>query len=166
MIAVMEQPRSQQDPLLSQKEYNKRRTLAVTCLVLYLVSWISMITGVASVAVSLHMVKKRYVVQKKAEIIAFSVLELIAFAFVLSFSWYYEVHCYTYNRYTTCTYNWYGWISFVVWGAFTLAFGIPRVVFCWRREKGLASSYSPVPNQMYVHVVPAQPNYSSAAGSV
>jgi len=174
MITVVEQSqRAEQAPLLSQKEQLRGRILAVACLILYVVSWISMISSVASIAISLHMVKKRFVVKKKPEVLAFSILELIAFAFVLSFSWFTETHCYTYYNgynywYTECNYEWLGWISFVIWGAFNLAFGVPRTVFCWRHDKEFpVSSSSPAPNQVYVQVAPAQANYSSSvAGSV
>jgi len=130
----------------ANKRNNQAEILAVSCLVLYIVSWFCIITSVASVALSLHMVKKRYVVRMKSEVIAFSILELIAFAFIISFSWYGEEECYYYYYYTSCYYNWWGWISFVVWGAFNLAFGIPRVVFSWRYEKSSLLG----PQQQYV----------------
>jgi len=123
---------------------------AVACLVLYIVGMVTFLPHVASVALSLHMVRYGYINKKKAIVIAFSILELIAYAFVLSFSWYFNSDCYSYYVYTGYNYNngystgyysyycstmWWGWISLVVWFPFGIAFGIPRVLYTWRHDE-------------------------------
>jgi len=118
--------------------------LAVAMLVTFLVGYFTFVTYLASIIISLHMVRREYIVKRKAAVIAFSILELIAWAFVVSFSWYYEEYCYSYPYYnynynssyyyTQCYTMWWGWISFVVWGGFALAFGIPRVIFSWKHD--------------------------------
>jgi len=121
---------------------NKANKLIVAMLITYALSLWVFVTQPASIAISLHMVRTGRIVKRRSEVLAFSILELIGWVFVPAFSWYSDYHCnsyyYGYPYYYTsysCTYEYWGWIAFVVWAAFTLAFGIPRVVFTARHDK-------------------------------
>jgi len=124
------------------RRYRRHATnLAVAALVTFLVGYFTYLTYLASIIISLHMVRRGYIQKRKVEVITFSVLELVAWAFVAAFGWYYDDACYYYNYgYTSYSYTyycytiWWGWISLVVWGTFALAFGIPRVIFTWRHD--------------------------------
>jgi len=108
-------------------------------MICYFLTFWFFIPHAISVAYSLHMVRRGWIVRKRNEVLAFSILELIAFAFVCGFSWFFEEYCYTsyygyYDYYNYCYVDWLGWISFVVWGVFVLAFGIPRIMFTWNYD--------------------------------
>jgi len=132
----------------------KARGLAIAALVTFLVGYFTYVCYLASVIISLHMVRKGYIVKKRSHVIAFAILELIAWAFVASFSWYYEIDCYSTNGYYSggyeyygnmyCYTMWWGWISLIVWGVFALAFGIPRVIFTYLYD-GRQSVTAPAP---------------------
>lgn len=108
--------------------------LAVAALVTFFIGFFTFIVYLVSVIISLHMVRMKHIVKRRGEVIAFSVLELVAWAFVVTFSWYYDVDCSYHSYRYTCYTIWYGWISLVIWGVFLLAFGIPRIIFTWRHD--------------------------------
>jgi len=121
------------------KNCKKAKKHAVTVLVTFLVGFFTYACYIASIAVSLHMVRKGYIVKRQAAVIAFSILEMIAWAFVASFVWYSDYQCSPYYDYYgnyiwNCYTMWWGWISIVVWGVFALCFGIPRVIFSWHYD--------------------------------
>jgi len=122
--------------------YSYANGLMIAAVITYFVSYWLFITQIASIAISLHMVRKGYIVKHKATVFTLSMLELIGWIFVPAFAWYTEEVCsYTYDSayytytYTYCVYYWLGWIAFIIWGVFTLAFGIPRIVFTWRYDQ-------------------------------
>jgi len=92
---------------------------------------------IVSPIVSLHMVRKGYMVKHRGMITAFSIIEIISYVFVLSFSWFFTEHqeCNYYyyyyypTRYCYTYVDYWGWISIVVWFAVAMAFGIPRLTF-------------------------------------
>eukprot|EP01113_Clastostelium_recurvatum_P032794 TRINITY_DN425_c0_g1_i3.p1 TRINITY_DN425_c0_g1~~TRINITY_DN425_c0_g1_i3.p1 ORF type:complete len:227 (-),score=47.59 TRINITY_DN425_c0_g1_i3:125-805(-) len=117
---------------------------ATTAFVLYLVGMLCFPPLlIVSIAISLHLVRKGIIcADRRGAVIAFSILELISWMFVGSFSWFFTSHKITYcaaysgynclyyqTRYTTM---WWGWISLVVMYAFALFFGIPRTVFTYK----------------------------------
>jgi len=106
-------------------------------LILFLVGFFTYVCYIASIAISLHMVNKGYIVKRKAAVLAFSILELFGWVFVASFVWFYQDTCFAYSPYYgyyDCYTIWWGWISLVVWGTFALCFGIPRVIFTWQYD--------------------------------
>eukprot|EP01113_Clastostelium_recurvatum_P029907 TRINITY_DN361_c0_g1_i2.p2 TRINITY_DN361_c0_g1~~TRINITY_DN361_c0_g1_i2.p2 ORF type:complete len:296 (+),score=68.61 TRINITY_DN361_c0_g1_i2:1005-1892(+) len=140
---------------------------AVAVLVLYILGvtagfWIC---DIFSLALSLHMARKKVIDKKhRPAVIALSILELIGWVFVGAFSWFFtewtiysptsnpyssyyrdpatgtycyrqysDVYPYGATNYYRCT-VYYGWISFIVYFVFAIAFGIPRVVFTWKAK--------------------------------
>ena len=109
------------------------KELRVVALVCYIIGMFTFVIHVPSIAISLHMVRVGHIVKKKDEVLAFGILELIAWVFVCAFGWYYQyLVCYDYdtygNYYPYYCLTWLGWIAIVVWWVFGIAFGIPRVV--------------------------------------
>jgi len=115
----------------------KAHVWALRCLILHLLSFVLVIPQIISIGISLYMVKKSFVIKRKGEVTALSVIELIAFAFLCSFIWYYQVDCADdfFRDELICKKEWKGWIGIVVWGTFAIGFGIPRVLICWNYER-------------------------------
>eukprot|EP01113_Clastostelium_recurvatum_P016654 TRINITY_DN195_c0_g1_i1.p1 TRINITY_DN195_c0_g1~~TRINITY_DN195_c0_g1_i1.p1 ORF type:complete len:268 (+),score=50.80 TRINITY_DN195_c0_g1_i1:93-806(+) len=122
---------------------------AIVALVLYLVGMLFFTPLlIPSVAISFHLARKRVIAPKRiASVVAFGILEYIAWLFVACFAWFYTEEPYTYSYCSAYYYTggcsqwsydteyqvmWWGWISFVVLYAFALAFGIPRIVFTYQ----------------------------------
>jgi len=115
----------------------KAHVWALRCLILHLLSFVLVIPHIVSIGISLHMVKKSFVIKRKGEVIALCVMELMAFAFLCSFGWVSELQCEnspTDPNYV-CKSVWEGWIVIIFWGLFAIVFGIPRVVICWNYER-------------------------------
>jgi len=117
-------------PLTPDELHESRRKLARLCLVLYLVGLGTYVTHLASVIVSLHMVRKGYIEEKSSTVIGCSVVEIIAWCFVASFIWYSGRYCDIITESPdTCHIIWWGWFSLIVWYPIVLGCGIPRLIF-------------------------------------
>jgi len=112
--------------------YNGQATAA---LILYILSTFGFwVCSLPSIIISLNMVSKRVIpYRNRAAVIACSIFELIGFVFLPLFVWYGNEDCETfwtgYSYYTNCYFIWWGWIALIVWWVFTIAFGIPRIVY-------------------------------------
>jgi len=123
--------------------------LAVAAMVLFIIAFSAGIwpCHLISIAMSLHMVNVKVIPERhRPAVIAFSVLELIAWIFLPAFVWYFTcqieyVPYYFDDRYYEDSYevcNWIGWPALVVWYVFGLAFGIPRVVYTFMARRNFA----------------------------
>lgn len=131
---------------IPKPQSSRPRYYAVLSLIFYLLGIFIMPLQIPSIALSLHMCVKGYIRQKKAAVIALCVMELIGWAFVPAFAWFGDEDCYyTQYPYDTCMYMWWGWISFVVYGAFEIMFGIPRILYTWRYDSEVEETFAIMP---------------------
>eukprot|EP01111_Echinosteliopsis_oligospora_P019751 TRINITY_DN96_c0_g2_i1.p1 TRINITY_DN96_c0_g2~~TRINITY_DN96_c0_g2_i1.p1 ORF type:complete len:284 (+),score=59.45 TRINITY_DN96_c0_g2_i1:113-853(+) len=134
-------------------EDKRKVTAAMICYVLGFFFWVPQIV---SISFSLHQSRKGFFKKDNAAIIAFSIIELIAWLVVPSVAWGFDYSCYTqsywngysYSYYTQCYSYYWGWIAFTIWGPLTLAFGIPRIVLSYRQ---LRRTYYPNGVHNYYH---------------
>jgi len=97
---------------------------------------------IISIAISLHMVHMGVIpCSQKGTVIALSIFEILGWAFLPSFVWFYTcTPAYNYGAYYSCwNVQWWGWISIVVWYATALAFGIARVVLTYKARRNQAT---------------------------
>jgi len=131
------------------KSHGSHEGLATAAMVLFIVAFGAGVwpCHIISIAMSLHLVNVRVIPEtRRAAVIAFSVLELVAWVFLPAFVWYFTETCVTENfgfgdylDYETYCYEmWWGWIAIIVWYVFGLSFGIPRVVFTFQARKNRA----------------------------
>jgi len=120
---------------------------ATAALILYILSTVGIwICALPSIAISLQLVAHKVIPRdKRAAVIVCSIFELIAFAFVPSFVWYGQTVCHYYYSYyysdSWCYYNWMGWIAIVIWWGFTIACGIPRIIYTYGAKNNLPESF-------------------------
>jgi len=133
-ISTIENP--QKLPFLDQIDgydrNRKRRGFSVAILVTYIVGMITFVPHIVSIALSLHLVKTGQIQKRRSEVLWFSFIELSMWLICACLSWGYSVYGWNdqYGYEQRDVFYW-GWILIVAWFFFGLAFGIPRVVFCW-----------------------------------
>jgi len=141
---LVHQPVIQRPAEPQPRRMDPGKKLAIAALATYITGVHLFLPYLASVIISLHMVRKGFINSKRKHVIAFSVLELLGCALVFGFGWFYQNVCTTtYRTYpnyygsvarTTCEVEWFGWIALIVWGGIAIVFGIPRIIFTMRYD--------------------------------
>jgi len=111
---------------------------AAACAALFVFGLFTWFFYLFSVVISLHMVRKRYISNRRLTIIVLSILELHAWCFVPAFIWYSTDACVPNALYPSeenCYVQWWGWIPLVTFALFAFVFGIPRVVLTFRYDQ-------------------------------
>jgi len=158
VVYVMQQPASPV-PVYTTSTNVDRSQQGSACLICFIIGFFIWIAYLPSIIISFQLVvtKKQISPSRAKAVLAFAILELIAWLFVPAFIWYSDIYCYTeinLDGYDieVCYDFWYGWISLIVFYTFALCFGIPRVIFCYRpaTETITTSVVAAVPNQNVV----------------
>jgi len=110
----------------------KQQRLKVAVLISYIFGLFLFLPQLASIAISLHMVKTGQVQKRRSEVLWFSFIELALWVVTICLCWGYSVYGWDMDGPDGPTQNvfYWGWIVVLVWFFSSLGLGIPRVVFC------------------------------------